>query len=290
MTSPTSPSVSGTPSTPSTPSTPQAKVRLTEEKETLLATLYGRAVDSRAKKPILGDTTAADTVRKLDYDFTKLRMGAGDAAGVALRARQLDVWTAGFLDAHEEATVVHLGCGLDTRVHRLDPGPGVRWYDIDYPEVIALRKRLYPERAGCTMIPSSVTDPAWTAQLPSDRPAIIVAEGLLMYLTEEDGTALLRRLMAHVPSGELAFDAFSRFAIRTQRLNRVVANAGATLHWGTDAAGIAALSPTVEIVENISALEIPGMEKLPTAYRVAARATSWVPGVRDMARMYHCRF
>ncbi|MFJ9414218.1 class I SAM-dependent methyltransferase [Streptomyces sp. NPDC101227] len=272
---------------------PDTKVQLTEEKETLLATLYGRAVDSRAKKPILGDTTAADTVRRLDYDFGKLRMGPGDAAGVALRARQLDVWTARFLAAHDEATVVHLGCGLDTRVHRLAPGPGVRWYDVDYPEVMELRATLYPEyaeRAGYATIASSVTDPAWPAALPADRPTMIVAEGLLMYLTEEDGTALLRRLMAHVPGGELAFDAFSRFAIRTQWLNRVVVDAGATLHWGTDAAGVAALSPELEIVENISALEIPGTEKLPTGYRTAARLTALLPGVRDMARMYRCRF
>lgn len=265
-------------------------MQLTEEKETLLATLYGRAIDSRAKNPVLGDTTAADTVRRLDYDFTRMRLSPGDAAGVALRARQLDVWTARFLARHEEATVVHLGCGLDTRVQRLDPGPGVRWYDIDYPEVIALRRELYPERAGCTAIPSSVTDPAWTAQIPSDRPTMIVAEGLLMYLTEEDGTALLRRLMAHVPGGELAFDAFSRFAIRAQRLNRVVVKAGARLHWGTGPAGIARLSPQLEIVEHLSALEIPGIEKLPAAYRLAARASLKVPAVRDMARMYHCRF
>ncbi|BCK71415.1 polyketide synthesis methyltransferase [Streptomyces libani subsp. rufus] len=269
---------------------PHPQVQLTGEKETLLATLYGRALDSRAKDPVLGDATAAETVRRLDYDFSKLRLSPGNAAGVALRARQLDVWTARFLARHEEATVVHLGCGLDSRVQRLAPGPGVRWFDIDYPEVIALRRQLYPERAGHATIPSSVTDPAWVARIPDDRPAMIVAEGLLMYLTEADGTALLRRLMDRVPGGELAFDAFSRFAIRTQWLNRVVVKAGARLHWGTDTAGIAALSPKLEIVENISALEIPGIEKLPAGSRLAARMSAKLPAVRDMARMYHCRF
>jgi O-methyltransferase involved in polyketide biosynthesis len=269
---------------------PCTQVHLTEEKETLLATLYGRAVDSRAKDPILGDPTAAETMRRLDYDFSRMRLSAGNAAGVALRARQLDVWTARFLARHEEATVVHLGCGLDSRVQRLDPGPGVRWFDIDYPEVIALRRQLYPERAGYATIPSSVTDPAWVTRIPADRPALIVAEGLLMYLTEADGTALLRRLMDRVPGGELAFDAFSRFAIRVQWLNRPVVKAGARLHWGTDTAGIAALSPKLEIVENISALEIPGIEKLPAGSRLAARISAKLPAVRDMARMYHCRF
>ncbi|MGW1372908.1 class I SAM-dependent methyltransferase [Streptomyces sp. NPDC002446] len=275
---------------PSASPSANPKVQLTGAQETLLATLYGRAADSRSKRPILGDATAADAVQRLDYDFRKMRLSAGDAAGVALRARQLDAWTADFLTRHDEATVVHMGCGLDTRVHRLDPGPGVRWFDIDFPEVIELRQQLYPERAGYTMIPSSVTDPAWVAQIPADRPAIIVAEGLLMYLTKEDGTALLRRLMAHVPGGELAFDAFSPFAIRTQWTNRSVVKAGARLHWGTDTDGIAALSPELEIVENVSALEVPGIDMLPTAYRLAARASAKLPKMRDMARMYLCRF
>ncbi|WP_241777664.1 class I SAM-dependent methyltransferase [Streptomyces sp. CT34] len=267
------------------------KVQLTGVKETLLATLYGRAVDSRSKKPILGDTMAVDTVRRLDYDFRKLGMGAGDSAGVALRARQLDVWTARFLARHEEAAVVHLGCGLDTRVHRLDPGPRVRWYDVDFPEVIDLRRQLYPERPGYTEVPTSVTDPAWVDQLPADRPTLIVAEGLLMYLTEEDVTALLRRLMAHAPSGELAFDAFSRFAVRAARLNKVIVKTGSTLRWGTDPAGISRLSPRLEIVENISVLDLPGIEKLPLAYRAAARVAARIPGgLRDMSRLYNCRF
>ncbi|MFF4606237.1 class I SAM-dependent methyltransferase [Streptomyces sp. NPDC001339] len=287
----TTPNTTGTTGTTDTEA---HTLHLTKEKETLLATLYGRALDSRAKQPILGDSMAVDTVRRIHrdfhYDFRKMRLNSGDAAGVALRARQLDIWTAGFLARHEQATVVHLGCGLDTRIYRLDPGPGVRWFDIDYPEVIELRRKLLPQRAGYTTIPSSVTDPAWVEQIPSDQPTMIVAEGLLVYLTEEEGTALLRRLMAHAPSGELAFDAFSPLAIRTQWLNRVVMRAGARLHWGTDTEGIARLSPRLRIVENISMVETPEVEKLPAASRLMARTAARIPAVRDMGRMYHCTF
>ncbi|MEV7378238.1 class I SAM-dependent methyltransferase [Streptomyces lydicus] len=269
---------------------PRIKVQLTGAPETLLGTLYGRAVDSRSARPVLGDPLAVDTVRRLDYDFSKMRISAGDAAGIALRARQLDDWTAGFLARHPEAAVVHLGCGLDTRVQRLDPGPGVRWFDVDHPEVIALRRELFPERPGHTAVASSVTDPAWVAGLPTDLPTVIVAEGLLMYLTGEDATGLLRRLMDRAPGGELAFDAFSPLAIRTQWINRVVRTAGARLYWGTGSAEIAALDPRLEVVDDISALEIPGIEKLPAHYRLAARTAGRIRAVRDMARLYHCRF
>ncbi|WP_310724600.1 class I SAM-dependent methyltransferase [Streptomyces sp. N2A] len=267
------------------------KVRLTGEKETLLPTLYARAVDCLSPDPVLGDTMALDTVRRIDYDFRAMRLSAGDAVTVALRARQLDRWTAEFLDRYDDAVVVHLGCGLDTRVHRLDPGPGVRWFDVDYPEVIDLRRQLFPEPAAdYTAVPSSVTDPAWVAQVPADRPLMIVAEGLLMYLTEADATALLRRLIVHAPHGAAAFDAFSSFAIRTQRLSRVLRKAGARVRWGTDRAGIAAVSPRLRIVEDVSALELPGIEHLPPASRLAARAVAKVPAVRDTWRLYHCRF
>ncbi len=62
----------------------------------------------------------------------------------------------------------------------------------------------------------------------------MIGEGLTMYLTEADGVALLRRIVNHAPSGELQFDAFSRFGIRTQWANAVVRRAGATLYWGID--------------------------------------------------------
>ncbi|WP_254886025.1 class I SAM-dependent methyltransferase [Streptomyces sp. NA02950] len=49
------------------------------------------------------------------------------AVGVALRAKQLDDWTTEFLAEHQKATVLHLACGLDTRVQRLDPPSSVHW-------------------------------------------------------------------------------------------------------------------------------------------------------------------
>ena len=44
--------------------------------------------------------------------------------------------------------MVQLGCGMDSRVYRVDPPPSVRWFDLDYPEVVDLRRRIYPEREG----------------------------------------------------------------------------------------------------------------------------------------------
>src|ERR1700682_395937 len=105
-----------------------------------------------------------------------------------------------------------LCCGLDARFFRLDPGPGVEWYDVDYPDVVDLRRQLYPTRDHYHLVAASVTDPAWLTDIPGDRPVLAIGEGLTMYLTMEDGVALLRRIVDHFPSGELQFDAFNRWA------------------------------------------------------------------------------
>ncbi|XVQ85661.1 class I SAM-dependent methyltransferase [Microbispora siamensis] len=68
-----------------------------------------------------------------------------------------------FLADHPDAVVLHLGCGLDARVYRIDPPATVDWYDLDYPPVIELRQQFLPPREHYTLIGSSVTDLTWLA-------------------------------------------------------------------------------------------------------------------------------
>src|ERR1700739_2943423 len=170
------------------------QVDLTGVPETMLATLYARALDAEASNPMLGDEMAREMVSRIDYDWRKTTVKPRSASAVMLRSAQCDDWAAQFLAAHERATVLHVGCGLDTRVFRLNPGAGVEWYDIDYPDVIAIAKQLYPRRHPHHLMPSSATDPAWLQTIPADRPTLLLAEGVMPYLTEDNGIALLRRV------------------------------------------------------------------------------------------------
>ncbi|WP_372667809.1 class I SAM-dependent methyltransferase [Amycolatopsis kentuckyensis] len=210
------------------------KVHFTEEKATNLATLYGRALDYRSAHPILGDQAADDAVRRIDYDFAGLGINRDSAVSIVLRAKPIDEWAAEYLAEHPDAIVLHLGCGMDTRFQRLAPPPSVHWYDVDYPEVVALREKLYAAAPNHTNIGTSVTDFEWLDQVPPDRPALIVAEGLTMYLTPADGTELVRRLVAKFPSGAVICDVFSKLGIKAQKLNTPVRRAKATLKWGID--------------------------------------------------------
>jgi O-methyltransferase involved in polyketide biosynthesis len=267
------------------------KVHLTGERATLLATLYGRALDARKPKPILGDTMAAEAVDEIDFDFTKTGMRKGDDAAVALRARHIDGWVREFLAAQPNATVLHVGCGLDSRVYRIDPGPDVRWFDVDYPDVIELRRELYPARDGYEMVGSSVVEPAWLEQVPADSPVLVVAEGLTMYLSEVDGKALLGRIVRRLPSGQFVFDALSRRGIKMQVLNKAIQAAGAKVAWGIDSgAELEAIDSRLRCVTALSAMDLDGYEELKPAYRLLVKLLKKFPSMKNMAVFYRLEF
>ncbi len=266
------------------------RITLTGAPETMLATLYGRALDSRSRKPILNDVAAADAVRRIDYDFRRTGMNASSAAGVAMRAKKLDDWTRDFLRANENATVLHLACGLDTRVFRLSPGPHTRWVDVDLPQVVTLRERLLPVPDGdYRLIASSVTDDAWLAEVPDDRPTVVVAEGLTMYLRPSEVEALIKRVVGRFPSGELLFDVYGSFGIRMQKLVPAVRRSGATLFWGLDEPR-AIEAWGVTLVEDVRSLELPEIADMPASGRVPLRIMAKLPGFRDVGRILRYRF
>lgn len=132
----------------------------------MLCTLYLRAYESRSEHSILADHAAAAAVDRIDYDFARIKRYVNPSSNqftVTLRAKQFDLWAADFLGRHPDATVLHLACGLDSRAFRLAPPAGVRWFDVDLPAVIELRRQVYPEHDRYRMIGSSVTDPScWT--------------------------------------------------------------------------------------------------------------------------------
>ena len=188
---------------------------------TNLCTLYLRAYESRSPAPILGDTAAAEAVDRIEYDWARMRRAMRPGSNqylVAMRAKQFDDWSTSFLRRHPNAVVLHLGCGIDTRALRLHPPETVQWFDIDQPRVIALRRKLYADRDGYRMIGSSVTDEAWLNEIPTDRPMLMVAEGLVMYLTGPQVRTLLQRLTDRFDSGELAFDTASPMGPRLSTL------------------------------------------------------------------------
>jgi O-methyltransferase involved in polyketide biosynthesis len=267
-------------------------VDLSGAPQTMLATSYAKALDADLEKPILGDRWAKEIVERIDYDWTKTTITARTSPSVTTRSAHFDNWARQFLAVNPEAIVLHLGCGLDSRYYRLDPGPGVEWYDVDYPDVAALRRQLFPAREHCHIVAASVTNPGWLADVPADRPTLMIGEGLTMYLTEEDGVALFRRVVEHAPSvGWLQFDAFSRFGIKLQWTNAVVKRSGATLYWGVDGPDeIIEAVPGVRLLQWVSPFESDTFADVSLPYRVMAKVMSLSSTLRYLAQYHRYAF
>jgi O-methyltransferase involved in polyketide biosynthesis len=267
------------------------KVHLTQKQETLLATLYCKALDSRSKTPILNDKAAEGIVRHIDYDFPRLKIAKDDVITDVIRAKQFDAWTTDFLADHPDATVLHLACGLDGRVNRVAHSKNVRWYDLDYPEVIELRKRFYPPRDGYFMIGSSVTDPSFLNEVQTSESVMIVAEGLVMYLSEQEVKELLQRLTSHFQSGQLAFDVLSRLTARLAKFQPAFATIGPSSLWGIDdLKTIEQWVPRLQLVREMAWTEVLKNARISWAFRVIYRMTNHIPSLRRVIRFVLYRF
>jgi O-methyltransferase involved in polyketide biosynthesis len=132
------------------------KVELGPVQETLLIPLLGRAEETKKKRGLLRDEKAVEIVDRLEYDFGKWRR-AKSLVGTSIRTRMFDRYVERFLTDHPTSTIVELGCGLNTRFERVDNGR-LRWFDLDLPDVIALRRRFFEDEPRRTMLACSVLD------------------------------------------------------------------------------------------------------------------------------------
>jgi O-methyltransferase involved in polyketide biosynthesis len=267
------------------------KVRLTGAQETTLATLYGKAMESRLPDSLLEDREADNALRRIDYDFSRLRVRRSDQLSLALRAKAYDGWARQFLDSHPDATVLHLGCGLDTRVYRVDPPPTARWYDVDFPDVVALRRRLFPPREGTQSIGASLTDPQLLDEIAGDTPVLVIAEGLTPYLRAVDGLALLRRITEHFPNGEMLFDGYGRLGVWFLQRYGCVKVSGAQLGWSiNDPHEVERAVPGLIFDAELWYTNAPGLQQhYSWLYRRLASALYYVTPVRRLGRplRYH---
>ena len=189
----------------------KVRITLSGVPETLLIPLHCRAVESQRSDAMVKDDRAVELVNRIDYDFAGIRYPAADVLFTILRVRQFDRRARAFLAAHPGGTVVSIGCGLDTRFDRVDDGL-VTWYDLDLPEVIALRRELLAETPRCRSLACSALDPAWMDAVgAAPSPYLFLAEGVRPYLQAADIRRLVRALQARFPGAELAFDTMTPF-------------------------------------------------------------------------------
>ena len=103
-------------------------------------------------------------------------------SGVIARTIVLDRLVGEYLAAHPGATVMNLACGLDTRCYRMQGY--AHWYNLDLPETIAVREALLPESGSISQLAMSAMDDWGSEVKEPSGPALVIIEGLTMYLTQ----------------------------------------------------------------------------------------------------------
>jgi len=273
------------------------KIHFTKEKETMLMTLSGRALQSQWKDPILRDPWAEEAMRHFDYDISKQMKGVASWSMwrdigptiIATRAATFDQLTTRYLADHPDAVVLQVGCGMDSRAFRVDPPASVQWFDVDYLDVIDLRRQLFPERDAYHLIGASLEDLRWLDEVPRDRPGLLIAEGVLHYLSETEVKALLNAVVAHFPGGQMIFDICNSMIVKRAGSN--VGGTGATYKWGLDdPEDIKQLEPKLELIKEFSMHELVGFSRFPLWVRALFRAQEVIPTLRRMERTIVYRY
>jgi O-methyltransferase involved in polyketide biosynthesis len=275
------------------------KIRFTKEKETMLMTLSGRAIQSQWKNPILRDPWAEEAMRHIDYDMSKTLKGVSSwgmwkdigCIIIATRAATFDLLTNRYLADHPDATVLHVGCGMDSRIFRVDPPATVQWFDVDYPDVIALRRQLFPERGAGTyhLIGARLDDLRWLDEVPREKPGLLIAEGVLHYLGEMEVKALLSAVVAHFPGGQMIFDICNTMIVKRAGSN--VGGTGATYKWGLDdPQDIKQLEPKLELIKEFRPSELVAFSRFPLWWRALYRVQELNSTLRRMERTLVYRF
>jgi len=201
--------------------------------ETMLIPLYGRAVETRKPAGLLRDPRAVEMVSSLDYDFTRFD-GSRTLFGSVLRTAIFDHWVSSFLHEHSAATVVEVGCGLNTRFERLDNG-AVHWVDLDLPAAIDLRSRFFTDTPRRRMVAASILDDTWIEPVRAfPSPYFFAAEASILYLPENDVLRCLRLIAGTFGPGRLALDTWGRWILTNQHKIDTLRTMAAPLTWACD--------------------------------------------------------
>ena len=111
------------------------------------------------------------------------------------------------------AMVVNLGCGLDSTGRSCDNG-SCKIYNLDFPDVIAVRNELLPAGEREENIPCDLNNTEWFAKIDASGGAVFFASGVFYYFLTEQVKALVQQMADAFPGSVLVFDAANRTAVK----------------------------------------------------------------------------
>jgi len=190
-------------------------VELGPVQETLLIPLLGRAVETQKGTGLLQDDKAVEIVESLDYDFSKWKKSQ-TLKGATIRTRMFDQYVQSFLADHPAGTVVEIGCGLNTRFERLDNGEA-RWFDLDLPDSLALRRQFFQDQPRRTMLEASVLETDWMETVAATGgPWCFISEAVIIYLESAQAQQAISQIASRFPGAWLLTDTTAQKMVDSQ--------------------------------------------------------------------------
>ena len=195
------------------------KIERNTVQETLIIPLYARKMCSELYLSLYRDETARRLVSAVDYDFSTLEQKSRSLMQrfgfleVAMRQNDLAYEVRDYLKTHPTAAVVNLGCGLDSTGRTCDNGSR-RIYNLDFPDVIAVRNELLPAGEREENIPCDLNDPSWFENIDASGGAVFFAAGVFYYFLKEQVKELVEAMADAFPGGVLVFDAANAKAVK----------------------------------------------------------------------------
>ena len=162
------------------------KIEKNTVQETLVIPLYSRKLCTELYPNLFQDETAVRLIDQIDYDFSEAEkdsrslMQRFGSLEVAMRQNDLAFEVLDYLKGHPNAAVVNLGCGLDSTGRACDNG-SCKIYNLDFPDVIAVRNELLPAGEREKNIPCDLNDTAWFSKINATGGAIFFVSGVFYY-------------------------------------------------------------------------------------------------------------
>lgn len=200
--------------------------------QTLYIPLYGKSFVSQ-KGIILQDKQAELIWSTEGFPLKSKSKSKWLAYYMGMRSAVFDHWLKEQIQEIPNSIVLHIGCGLDSRILRVNKSVP-SWYDIDFPEVIAERKRFYQPTDSYHMIGIDARDSALLNIIPTAPNAIIVMEGISMYIQLEELQTLLKRLSNHFTNIRILLDCYTEFAAKASKYKNPINEVGVTQVYGFD--------------------------------------------------------
>lgn len=200
--------------------------------KTLYIPLYGKAYVSK-KGIILQDVKAEEIWAAEGFTLKGKSKSKWLAYYMGMRSAVFDNWVREKMKNSKSDIVIHIGCGMDSRVNRIGTANHF-WYDVDFPEVIQERRRYYHESPNYQMVESDVRDSKWLENIPKGKNAIIIMEGVSMYLTFDELRLLLKGLNNHCERISLLMDCYTVLAAKASKFKNPINDVGVTTVYGID--------------------------------------------------------